>query len=99
MDISLMVYFSLALFIIGLIGVLTMRNALILFLSIEIMLNASNLLFVAFSRFWGNQIGLVWIFFVFVIAAVEAAVGLAILIRGFRHSETVDVDRYNVLRG
>ncbi len=86
-------------FTIGIIGVLTKRNALILFLSIELMLNSANLLFVAFARYWGNSIGLAWVFFVLVLAAAEAAVGLAILINAFRSREVVDIDQYNSLRG
>lgn len=99
MDISLMIFISMAMFLIGLIGVLTKRNALILFLSIELMLNAANLLFVTFAYQWGNQIGLVWVFFVLVVAAAEAAVGLAIIINLFRSKRVVDIDQYNVLRG
>lgn len=90
---------SLAMFLIGLTGVIMRRNTLIFFLSIELMLNASNLLFVAFSREWGNQTGLVWVFFVLVVAAAEAAVGLAIVINLFRSKQTVDIDQYNVLKG
>src|SRR5262245_6551077 len=99
MDISLMVFISMAVFSIGILGVLIQRNALILFLSIEMMLNAANLLFITFARDWENPIGLVWVFFVFVVAAAEAAVGLAIIISLFRSKEVVDVDQYNVLRG
>lgn len=94
-----MIYISLLLFTIGLIGVLTKRNALILFLSIELMLNAGNLLFVSFSNMWQNQIGLAWVFFVLVLAAAEAAVGLAIIINLFRTKEVVDIDQYNILKG
>lgn len=99
MDITFFIYISMAMFLIGIIGVLAKRNALIFFLSIELMLNAANLLFVAFARSWGNQIGLVWVFFVLVVAAAEAAVGLAIIINLFRSKQIVDVDQYDVLRG
>lgn len=99
MDISLFLFVSMAMFAIGLIGVIAKRNALILFLSIELMLNAANLLFVAFARQWGNEIGLVWVFFVLVVAAAEAAVGLAIIINLFRSKQIVDVDQYNELKG
>lgn len=99
MDISLIIAISIALFTIGVIGVLLKRNALIFFLSIELMLNSSNLLFVAFARHTGNQIGLAWVFFVLVVAAAEAAVGLAIIIHAFRKRQSVDVDQYNQLRG
>lgn len=94
-----MIFISMALFAIGLIGVLVKRNALIFFLAIELMLNSANLLFVAFARQWENQIGLVWVFFVLVVAAAEAAVGLAIIINLFRSRKVVDIDQYNVLRG
>lgn len=99
MDISFFVYVSMAMFAIGIIGCLLKRNALIFFLSIEMMLNSSNLLFVAFAREWGNQTGLIWVFFVLLIAAAEAAVGLAIIINLFRSKQVVDIDQYNELRG
>jgi NADH-quinone oxidoreductase subunit K len=99
MNVSFVVFLSMALFSVGVIGVLTKRNALIFFLSIEMMLNASNLLFVAFARQWGNEIGLLWVFFVLMVAAAEAAVGLAIIINLFRTKQVVDVDQYNSLRG
>lgn len=99
MDLPLIIFVSFAMFAIGIIGVLAKRNALILFLSIELMLNSSNLLFVAFARHWGNSIGLVWVFFVLVIAAAEAAVGLAIMINLFRTKQVVDIDQFNELKG
>lgn len=99
MESSFFIIISLTMFGIGIIGVLTRRNTLILFLSIELMLNASNLLFVGFAKEWGNQIGLVWVFFVLVIAAAEAAVGLAIIISLFRTKGVVDIDQFNSLRG
>jgi NADH-quinone oxidoreductase subunit K len=86
-------------FSIGLFGTLARRNALVFFLSIELMLNAANLLFIAFARLWGNEIGLTWVFFVLVVAAAEAAVGLAIIINLFRRKQMVDIDRYDELRG
>lgn len=99
MDVTFFIYVSMAMFAIGTIGVLIKRNALIFFLSIELLLNAGNLLFVAFARQWENQIGLIWVFFVLIIAAAEAAVGIAILINLFRSKQIVDVDQYDVLRG
>ena len=99
MNLALIIFISMAMFSIGVIGVLAKRNALVFFLSIELMLNAANLLFVAFAYQWGNQIGLVWVFFVLVVAAAEAAVGLAIIINLFRTKQVVDVDQYNELRG
>jgi len=85
------------LFVIGTAGVLIRRNALIMFLSIELMLNAVNLSFVAFSRFLGIE-GQLYVFFVMTVAAAEAAVGLAIIISIFRHYETVNVDHFNLLK-
>ena len=99
MDIVLFVYLSMAMFAVGIIGVLAKRNTLIFFLSIELMLNAANLLFVAFAREWDNQTGLVWVFFVLVVAAAEAAVGLAIVINQFRNKQVVDIDQYDELKG
>lgn len=99
MDSTLTIFISMALFAIGIVGVLAKRNALVLFLSIELMLNAANLLFVSFAREWGNQTGLVWVFFVLVVAAAEAAVGLAIIINLFRSKQVVDIDQFNDLRG
>jgi NADH-quinone oxidoreductase subunit K len=99
MTLSFLIVISMIVLIIGVIGILVKRNVLILFLSLELMLNASNLLFVAFAYAWGNQIGLVWVFFVLMIAAAEAAVGLAIIINLFRARQMVDVDQYNLLRG
>lgn len=99
MDIATMICISFAMFAIGIIGVLVKRNPLVFFLSIELMLNAANLLFIAFAYHWGNQIGLAWVFFVLVVAAAEAAVGLAIIINLFRAKQKVDIDQYNELRG
>ncbi len=99
MNLSLLVILSFGLFAIGLIGVLTKRNILVFFLSIELILNAANLLFIAFAREWGNMTGHVWVFFVLVLAAVEAAVGFAIVINIFRRKEIVDIDQINLLKG
>ena len=99
MDTSFFIMISMAMFAIGIIGVLIKRNALILFLSIELLLNSSNLLFVAFARHWGDNMGLVWVFFVLLVAAAEAAVGLAIVINLFRTKNSVDIDQFNDLRG
>jgi NADH-quinone oxidoreductase subunit K len=85
------------LFSIGAAGVVFRRNAIILFLCIELMLNAANLAFVAFSRLVGIN-GQVFVFFVMTVAAAEAAVGLAIIISIFRLTETVDMKNFNFLR-
>lgn len=99
MDITLTLFISMAMFGIGIVGILVKRNALIVFLSIELLLNSANLLFVAFADQWENQIGLAWVFFVLVVAAVEAAVGFAIVINLFRSKQSVDIDQYDVLKG
>ncbi len=99
MESSVYLYISMAMFVIGALGVILKRNTLILFLSIELMLNAANLLFVGFSDHWGNLTGQVWVFFVLLVAAAEAAVGVAIAINLFRSKQIVDVDQYNDLRG
>ena len=89
---------SAVLFIIGAIGVLTRRNAIVIFMCVELMLNAVNLSFVAFSRQYGAT-GQVFVVFVMTVAAAEAAVGLAIIISMFRHRQTVDLQNINLLKG
>jgi len=88
---------STILFSLGVFGVVVRRNAIILLLSVELMLNAVNLAFVALSRTVGIE-GQVFVFFVIAVAAAEAAVGLAIVISIFRHAETVDLKDFNLLR-
>ncbi len=88
---------SAVLFVIGTFGVLVRRNAIIMFLCIELQLNAVNLSLVALSRAVGID-GQVFVFFVMTVAAAEAAVGLAIIISIFRHYETVNVDSFNLLK-
>ena len=90
-------FFSALLFAIGVVGVLTRRNALIVFMCVELMLNAVNLAFVALSPYAGIQ-GQVFVFFVIAVAAAEAAVGLAIIISVFRHAESVDIKNFSLLR-
>ncbi|HEY2924481.1 MAG TPA: NADH-quinone oxidoreductase subunit NuoK [Candidatus Eisenbacteria bacterium] len=87
------------LFTIGLIGVLVRRSALIIFMSIELMLNAVNLSFVAFSKHHGQMDGQIFVFFVMSVAAAEVAVGLAILVAIFRNRETANVDDVHLLKG
>jgi len=89
---------SAALFTIGVVGVLIRRNAIIIFMCVELMLNAVNLSFVALSRYYGAD-GQVFVFFVMTVAAAEAAVGLAIIISIFRHRKTVNLQNINLLRG
>jgi len=89
---------SAILFSLGVVGVLLRRNAIIIFMCIELMLNAVNLAFVAFSQQLGID-GQVFVFFVMTVAAAEAAVGLAIVIAVYRHRETVNLQNINLLRG
>jgi NADH-quinone oxidoreductase subunit K len=89
---------SALLFAIGVLGVLVRRNAIVVFMCVELMLNAVNLSFVAFSRIHGID-GQVMVFFVMTVAAAEAAVGLAIILAVFRHLRTVDLASVNLLQG
>ena len=89
---------SAALFVIGVAGVLTRRNAIVVFMCIELMLNAVNLTLVAFSSFLGDETGQTLVLFVMAVAAAEAAVGLAIVIALFRNKQTVDIDDINILK-
>jgi NADH-quinone oxidoreductase subunit K len=91
-------FFSAVLFTIGVVGVLTRRNAIIVFMCVELMLNAVNLTFVAFAQIYGVG-GQVFVFFVMTVAAAEAAVGLAIIIALFRHRQTVNLQNVNLLKG
>ena len=91
-------FFSAVLFTIGVMGVLLRRNAIIIFMSVELMLNAVNLTFIGFARAYGAA-GQVFVFFVMAVAAAEAAVGLAIIIALFRHRETVNLQNINLLKG
>lgn len=86
------------LFAIGVVGVLSRRNALIIFMSIELMLNSVNLTFVALSRYMNSIDGQIFVFFVMTVAAAEVAVGLAIIISIFRKRETVSVDKINLMK-
>ncbi len=89
---------SAALFTTGVVGVLIRRNAIIVFMSIELMLNSANLTLVTFSSYLGNSIGQLFVFFVMAVAAAEAAVGLAIIIALFRNKLTVNIDEINIFK-
>src|SRR5512136_723626 len=86
------------LFAIGTVGVLTRRNAIVIFMCIELMLNAVNLTFVAFSRYLGNIDGQIFVLFVMTVAACEAAVGLALMIAFYKNRETIDVEEMNLMK-
>ncbi len=89
---------SAIIFLIGTIGVLTRRNAIIIFMCIELMLNSVNLTLVAFSQYFGNMAGQILVLLVMVVAAAEAAVGLAIVLALFRNKQTVYLDEINLLK-
>ncbi len=86
-----------ALFLTGMVGVLVRRNALIMLMSIELMLSATNIVFAAFSRHWGDASGHVFVLMNFAVAAAEAAIGLAILVEIYRCRRSVDADELKVL--
>jgi NADH-quinone oxidoreductase subunit K len=90
---------SSVLFSIGVLGVLIRRNAIVVLMCIELMLNAVNLLFAAFSSFLGNADGQIFVFFIMVVAAAEAAVGLAILVMVYRNTRSVDISFLDKLKG
>lgn len=108
MPVNYYIFLSVALFVIGIIGVLTRRNAIIIFMCIELMLNAVNLLLVAFSKMHhlaagsGNAVagseGQLFVFFIMVVAAAEVSVGLAIIVMLYRNTHSVDVNFLNRLK-
>ena len=89
---------SAVLFTIGVVGVIIKRNAIQMFMCIELMLNAVNLTFVAFSSYFGDVTGQLFVFIVMTVAAAEAAVGLGIILAIFRNRESLDVDEANILK-
>ena len=86
------------LFTIGMAGVVTRRNMIVLFMCIELMLNAVNLTFIAFSREFAHVDGQITVFFVMTVAAAEAAVGLALIVLFYRRKDTVNIDEANILK-
>ena len=89
---------SAVLFAIGVAGVLMRRNAIVVFMSIELMLNAGNIALVGFARQWRSVDGQVFVFFVLAVAAAEAALGLALLIAAHRHRQSIDLDDFTALK-
>jgi len=85
-------------FSVGIVGVLTRRNAIVVFMCIELMLNSANLTLITFSSYLGDTTGQLFVFFVMAVAAAEAAVGLAIIIAIFRNKLTVNIDEINILK-
>ncbi|HEY5674781.1 MAG TPA: NADH-quinone oxidoreductase subunit NuoK [Malonomonas sp.] len=97
-DTSHYMLLSAILFSIGSYGVLTRKNAIVIFMCIEVMLNSVNLTFIALSRHVGNMDGQIFVFFVMTVAAAEAAVGLALMIAFYRNKDSIDVDDFNMLK-
>lgn len=98
MPIQYYLFLSLALFAIGIMGVLMRRNAIIVFMCVELMLNAVNLLMVAFSKMYGSADAQIFVFFIMVVAAAEVAVGLAIIVMMYRKVHSVDINILNRLK-
>lgn len=90
---------SAVLFALGALGVLIRRNAIVIFMSIELMLNAANLAFVAFARTHGQLGGQIFVFFVMAVAAAEVAVGLALIVAIFEAKRSIDIDQMNMMKG
>jgi NADH-quinone oxidoreductase subunit K len=86
-------------FIMGALGVLLRRNAIVLFMSVELMLNSANLAFIAFARSMNNVAGHVFVFFIIAVAAAEVAVGLALIVTIFRTKKSIDIDQISSMRG
>ena len=97
--ISYYITLSAVLFTLGAIGVLIRRNAIVIFMSVELMLNAANLAFVAFSQVYASLSGQIFVFFVMTVAAAEGAVGLALIVAIFRTKHSIDVDEISTLKG
>jgi NADH-quinone oxidoreductase subunit K len=94
-------YLALAviLFTIGALGVLIRRNAIIVFMAIELMLNAANLAFVAYARYWQSMSGQIFVFFIMTVAAAEVAIGLALIVTIFHTKSSINVDQISSLKG
>lgn len=97
--IELYVLLSAVLFVMGTAGVLLRRNAILVFMSVELMLNSANLALAAFARQWGNGDGHLMVFFVMTVAAAEVAVGLALIVAIFRTKKSIDIDNLHLFKG
>lgn len=97
--IEFFVLLSAVLFIMGVLGVLVRRNAIMIFMSVELMLNSANLALVAFARQWQDAGGQLIVFFVITVAAAEVAIGLALIVAIFRSKQTTDIDELNTMQG
>jgi NADH-quinone oxidoreductase subunit K len=99
LPVSYYIGLSAILFTIGALGVLIRRNAITIFMSVELMLNAANLAFIAFSRTYGALGGQIFVFFVMAVAAAEVAVGLALIVAIFETKQSIDIDQMNIMKG
>ena len=99
LPVSYYIGLSAILFTIGALGVLIRRNSIVIFMSIELMLNAANLAFVSFARVYGAISGQIFVFFVMTVAAAEVAVGLALIVAIFNTKQSIDVDQMSSLKG
>ena len=90
---------AIILFTLGALGVLIRRNAIVIFMSVELMLNAANLAFVAYARYWQSMNGQIFVFFIMTVAAAEVAIGLALIVTIFRTKASIDVDQISTLKG
>jgi NADH-quinone oxidoreductase subunit K len=90
---------SMILFVLGALGVVLRKNAILVFMSVELMLNASNLALVAFARQWQNTNGHLFVFFVMTVAAAEVAIGLALIVAIFRHKQSINIDDLHQMEG
>lgn len=97
--VELYVLLSAVLFVMGAMGVLLRRNAILVFMSVELMLNAANLALVAFARQWASGAGHLMVFFVMTVAAAEVAVGLALIVAIFRTKKSIDIDNLHLFKG
>lgn len=93
------VMLSMVLFVLGTMGVLLRRNAILVFMSVELMLNAANLALAAFARQWGQTDGHLFVFFVITVAAAEVAVGLALIVAIFRSKRSINIDELHQMEG
>jgi NADH-quinone oxidoreductase subunit K len=98
-EIEAFIVLSAVLFILGAMGVLLRRNAILVFMSVELMLNAGNLALVAFAQHWGGVDGHIFVFFVITVAAAEVAVGLALIVATFRTRQSINIDELHLMEG
>ncbi|PKN83894.1 MAG: NADH-quinone oxidoreductase subunit NuoK [Chloroflexi bacterium HGW-Chloroflexi-8] len=99
MPISYFLAISAIMFVVGILGVVLRRNALVMFMSLELMFNAANLIFVTYANYYQVLSGQIFVFFIMAVAAAEVAVGLALMVAIFRNKHSIDIDQMNSLKG